>query len=166
MNDALLNMKYQMDEKCKHQDDKKSDYRARVNESLIKDQQYREIQTKLRNEKHQFQEDYAGFLKVQMANKNKDAITSIQSIKTHEAVDKFEKSPRPMIPGLYNLATVGTRPIYHTGVMITNSLNLGSAPHVQQESHKVLNNKYNPITNPIPTMTSNPYFLREMQKYK
>ena len=35
-----------------------------------------------------------------------------------------------------------------------------------QEELVSLVGQYNPITNPIPTMTSNPYFLREMQKYK
>jgi len=71
-----------------------------------------------------------------------------------------------MVPGLYNLASVGTRPILRTGAIITNSPGLTQKSKYEaiQRMEKQAKDTYNPITNPIPKMTQNPYLLREMQK--
>jgi len=171
MNDAFSHMKMQMDERSKLVSEKKNSYNSRVQESLLKDKELREIQQKLKTEKHQYQEDYASYLKGQMQNKTKETMVTIQNAKIHDAISKLESSPKPMIPGLYNLASVGTRPIYRTGVLITNSPNLGGsakydAASMESKGKSMKEQSYNTITNPYPTLTSNPYILREMQKYK
>ena len=165
-------MKMQMEEKERVSSERKHNYNERVKESLEKDKQYKELQTRLKSDKLQFQEDYANALRRQIQSKSNTTNLSIQNEKLHHDINKIENAPTHLIPGLYNLASVGTRPIYRTGVMIAssnsppmNSLKANPDRHGNSKSISD-SNRYNPITNQIPMLTSNPYILKELHKYK
>ena len=84
-----------------------------------------------------------------------------------DAREKIENNHNGLIPGLYNLASIGSRPIYRTGMMIANTSPIannkfGEGPNSEG---KIVKQKYNTITNQIPYVTTNPYILKQMQQY-
>ena len=169
MNDAFSHMKMQIEEKERASSERKHNYNERVKESLAEDKQYRDLQNRLKSEKLQFQDDYANVLRKQMQSKSNNTMISLQNSKLQRDSEKTEGAPTHMIPGIYNLASVGTRPIYRTGVMIANSPPIPSAKayeHHNKSANVLQSYRYNPITNQIPMLTSNPYILKEMQRYK
>jgi len=79
-------------------------------------------------------------------------------------INKVETS-RAMIPGIHNIASVGSRPIYRTGVIISSSPPLLSPKYIEA-MEKRDTTKYNTITNPMQGITQNPYILRDLDKKK
>ncbi len=76
----------------------------------------------MRLDKVKDQQEYKHILDTQMQTK---AIPNELSIGEHKritnAVHKMESADHGMVPGIYNLASVGSKPIYRTGLMITKS---------------------------------------------
>ena len=167
MTDALSHMRMQMEEKERMHHEKKVSYNERVKESMEKDKEYRSLQQRLKSDKAQFQEDYANELKMQIQSKNSNTIMSINNEKLQRDIGKIEGAHSHLIPGLTNLASVGTRPIYRTGVMIANSPNIGGGKaNMDKVGKQSVEVRYNPITNQIPMLTANPYIMKEMMRYK
>ena len=166
-NDTLQQLKLQMEGKEKEKNEEKNKYPIKVQQCLQDDQDLREWNKKMNLSKMQLKQEYARVLEGQVSDKRKkDIDIRLNNDKrVDEARSKLENSVGGMVPGLYNLASVGTRPIYRTGVMIsTGSPMCMSAKYAKGENIEK-KNVYNTITNQIPLVTQNPYILKEMRKY-
>jgi hypothetical protein len=168
--ETMHQLKSQMEDKEKEKSDEKNRYPSKVQQCLQDDQEIRDWQQKMKYSKMQFQHEYAKVLEGQVSDKrHKEIDIRLNNDKrVDEARSKLENSVSGMVPGIYNLASVGSRPIYRTGVMITSNSPMGvSAKYVERTSDEKneRKEKYNTITNQIPQVTQNPYILKEMRKY-
>ena len=82
-----------------------------------------------------------------------------------------------MIPGISNIPSVGSRPLYRIGNVFSQSFDNSSITTINSETssfksipHKILPNssadygvglKYDTIINPIPNYLQNPYILKQ-----
>lgn len=156
----------QINEKEKMNTQRKYDYTETIKMSKEKERVYNEMQLRLKNDRHQFQEEYAESLRRQVQHKN-DTIISIPNKNLHSDINKMASAHSHLIPGLYNIASIGTRPIYRLGLMLSSSPRQSSVPKRDRSADdKLTLGRYNPITNQIPMITSNPYIMRELEKYK
>lgn len=72
----------------------------------------------------------------------------------------MEEAPKGMVPGIYNIASVGSKPIYRTGIMIAQSYSQKTLQNHSSGSQT----KFNTICNPIPLVMTNPYVIKDMIK--
>jgi hypothetical protein len=167
-NDTLQQLKMQMEDKEREKNDEKNKYPIKVQQCLQDDHDLREWNKKMNLSKMQLKQEYARVLEGQVTDKRRKEIDIRlnNDKRIDEARSKLENSVGGMVPGLYNLASVGTRPIYRTGVMISTGSPLSvSAKYADKGDNSERKNVYNTITNQIPLVTQNPYILKEMRKY-
>ena len=138
----------------------KEDYEKRVNETIEKQKVYKQYEDTMKQEKFKYKEDYRRALEAQLG-KNKTLQINISDDKKLREISKLENYKGAMIPGVYTIASVGSKPLYHMG----NKYSIDNTPPKNPIYLKetVL---YNPITNPIPMLTTNPYLKKQLSNYK
>lgn len=67
-----------------------------------------------------------------------------------------------LIPGINNIPSVGSKPTCKVGKTIVNN-SLMSIPKLKSPITNEEIPFYNPITNPVPRFTDNPYIMKEKQ---
>ena len=180
LNDTMELLKMQMEEHSYKKSEKKNKYAALVQQSMLEEKEIRHMQDKIKEDKAQLQKNYAKALEAQMTVKR--PAVDMGNKRAEEASNKLESSPKGMVPGIFNIDSVGSRAIYRTGVMIAKSPSIGMSSKYMEEVRKleekkkverqsdqnVIPNKnsekYNTITNPIPMATSNPYLIKQLSK--
>jgi hypothetical protein len=181
LNDTMELLKMQMEERDYKKSEKKNKYAALVQQSMLEEKEIRQMQSKIKEDKAQLQKNYAKALEAQMAVKRPAAI-EVGNKRAEDASNKLESSPKGMVPGIFNIDSVGSRAIYRTGVMIAKSPSIGMSSKYMEEVRKLEgkkkierqsdqnvvpnknSEKYNTITNPIPMATSNPYLIKQLSK--
>jgi hypothetical protein len=129
--------------------------------AIKKEQEYRKLQAQFREDKVSMQSQYKKSLDSQQEFKKLNRSTDISITKNYNSTfDKYD-SLHAMIPGLTNIPSIGTRPIYHSGVQISTTAK-PAARSIEEYTPPM--NVYNPITNPIPVITLNPYILKQFRK--
>lgn len=138
---------------------KQKEYSELIKQTIKKSQYECELDRKAMQERMEFKNEYRKALESQINNKKLNL--SIES-ERHKC---SQDSSIAMVPGLYNIASVGTKPICRIGANYRSI----TKPHMinQDSTHTSMDveRKYNPITNPFSVFTSNPYILKEIKKY-
>ena len=123
------------------------------------------------------QKSYSQILKTQARLKNEinikygkmtenERLLNVKDLKYFEESKPFLSA---VIPGIHHISSIGSRPTCRGGRAIINPSFLSPEPN-----KNLLNNNittpiikktpyYNPITNPIPVSTRNPYIMKEMR---
>jgi hypothetical protein len=117
---------------------------------------YKEYENKMNSDKLKIREEYRRALDTQIANK--PSPLGFPDQKNIE-IDRIEHSKNALIPGVYTIASIGTRPVYKYGPSVSYAIK-GKAEEKQLQDPVL----YNPITNPIPRATSNPYMIKQYLK--
>ena len=180
LNDTMELLKIQMEEKINKKSEKKNKYASLVQQSMLEEKEIKQMQNKIKEDKAQLQRNYAKALEAQMAVKKPSSI-DVGNRRAEDASNKLESSPKGMVPGIFNIDSVGSRAIYRTGVMIAKSPSIGMSSKYMNEVRKleekkkaekpdpsampnIISDRYNTITNPIPMATSNPYLMKQLSK--
>ncbi len=84
-----------------------------------------------------------------------------------------ETAVAPLIPGISNISSVGSKPTCRSGRSVLTTTGYASLSPPKQplrsgdgerlQSPLGMSVGYNPITNPIPNFSQNPYILRQKQ---
>eukprot|EP01016_Furgasonia_blochmanni_P048943 TRINITY_DN7372_c0_g1_i1.p1 TRINITY_DN7372_c0_g1~~TRINITY_DN7372_c0_g1_i1.p1 ORF type:complete len:373 (+),score=89.21 TRINITY_DN7372_c0_g1_i1:526-1644(+) len=188
LKDYAQTLQHQIQSKEQIKELEKYDRQRRYEENIRRSMEIDQVKALERNERLERQKEYKTILDLQA--KDKEHIASSTSLyRMTEAERKMNEAgvyERPMIPGVYSGEYLNRKPAAllagaggirtPTGLPAVNSMPSPlagpSGSNTANENQYVrasltLQDKgpnYNPITNPIPNVTQNPYVLKEMRR--
>lgn len=115
-------------------------------------------------DKRAMKNEYRKVLETQINEKRLNQ--SIDLSITNKRVNSIKTPSNGLVPGLYNIASIGTRPVHRVAANNVREMHMSTHADAIEKSYEIPHLKYNPITNPIAMITSNPYILKEMNKYR